>query len=135
MSGGTFLESIAAQREATERAAEQAWQALDRTARRAEILDVLSRAEPESARRAGDSGWLLAADVAAAIGVPDTPRRGRGAVAGSWSGYRSAALRVVPMLRSLVQDGLVVMRYRPTGRTVTIYAITVAGTAWLKERQ
>lgn len=120
----TFLEALAAERERQSELAERAWQDCTSDARRYEILDVLHRSQRP----------LLAADVAAALGVPDTHRIGSGAVAGSWSGCRSAALRVVPMLRSLVADGLASSRYQHGVRTRSIYAITGAGAAWLEAR-
>lgn len=135
----TFLESIATERD--RRAAE--WEHATRDERRALVLGKLAKAKADS-RAATDklaanqptrytSDWLLAAEIAASLGVPGARRLGRGAMGGhSWTGYMSPALRVVPSLRSAAQRGLVRMRYQPDVRTRSLYQLTASGLAWLQ---
>lgn len=128
----TWLETLASEREHLE----ADWDALKPSERRLVVLRVLAdqacRAQSSedsdlNPRKAYVADELLAADVARRIGIPDTRRNGSGAVAGSWSGYRSAALRVVPTLRSLIAAGLAYERPQPGVRTRQLYRASSAG--------
>jgi hypothetical protein len=49
--------------------------------------------------------------IAHRLGVRPARRSGRGAVAGSWSGYMAPALRIAPRLRSLARAGRITSMY------------------------
>lgn len=134
----TLLEALAAQREQRE----ASWAALHRDARRALILSVLAEQDRRAQSSADEnpnprkpyvSPDLLASEVAHACGLDSTARHGRGAVAGSWSGRRAAALRVVPALRSLVAEGLADSHWQPGVRSRSLYRISAAGRRYLQE--
>lgn len=133
MTAETLLEAIATQRERHE----AEWLAAGRLGRRFLILAALARADDEPNRH-GVIRWgsyLLAQDVARLLSLTGTRRHGRGAVAGSYSGYRAAALRVVPGLRALESDGFVYGRYQDGVRLRRMYRISVAGRRYLEAHQ
>lgn len=68
---------------------------------------------------------LRAIAIARHLGVVGARRAGNGAVKGSWSGRMSSALRVAPVLRGLVNDGLV--RTHRDERGNTLYTLTLEG--------
>jgi hypothetical protein len=116
----TFLEAAAHQREH----ASANWENLTRDDRRRAILRILAaqRAVSHEPDTRYQPPWLLAAEIAARLDIPGMRRAGRGAVKGSWSGYMSPALRVVPSLRSLVKDRLVYAMGDPNAeRYRTVY--------------
>lgn len=125
--GDTFLEAMRHQQEDVE----AAWRAAGVTGRRAAVLAVLDDSQRSERHHDRFNGELLAADVARRLRLDGARRHGRGAVAGSWSGYMSSALRVVPILRALEAEHLVHGRYEPDVRTRSLYRITTSGIAWL----
>lgn len=131
MSADTFLEAIRQQQDDVE----AAWRAAGVIGRRAAVLTILSESQRTERIPERFNGELLAQDVARRLRLDGARRAGRGAVAGSWSGYMSPALRVVPILRALEHDGLVQHRYEPDERTRSLYRITTSGIAWLAAKQ
>lgn len=94
---------------------------------REEVARALLALEREDFHRP----FRISADrVAWKLGVEPARRLGNGAVKGSWSGYMSPALRVVPILRAMAKDGLVDVLYDPAShRTRNVYRLTAAGRA------
>ncbi len=67
---------------------------------------------------------FTAADIAHQIGVHPARRLGRGAVAGSWSGRMSPALRITSRLTSMWKRGLVYRDFDPDERHRWRYRLT-----------
>lgn len=122
----TLLEALAYERD--RRAAQ--WENHNAEQRRWLILRVLA----DQAREPLSSDWLLAAEIAARLGIPGSRRLGRGAVAGSWTGYMSPALRITTSLRHSAKQGLVRMGVQPDQRLRYLYSLSPDGLAWLDAR-
>jgi hypothetical protein len=81
-------------------------------------------------------GYSDAQRIAGAASVAPAIRGGRGAVAGSWSGFMAPALRVAPRLRSMAKRGLLDRKWNNIDRRgVYEYRMTDAGRARLAEIQ
>lgn len=136
----TWLEAIAYERDH----AEAGWEHGGRVGRRLMVLAVLAD-QAEAARRNADenvnprkpyvSAEMLAQAIADRLALPGCRRLGSGANGPrSWTGYMASSLRIVPTLRALEKAGLVRSRYEPETRTRSLYAVTLAGLAYLDER-
>lgn len=79
------------------------------------VLAAIAELEDES-RRGSDVYGFTAQHIAGKLGIQSARRGGRGAVAGSWSGYMAPALRIAPRLRSLARRGLLVQSFDPSER-------------------
>jgi hypothetical protein len=137
----TWLEAIAYERDH----ADAEWEHAGRVGRRLLVLAVLAdqsvRAQSSldldvRPRKPYVSAYMLAAAVAASLGISGARRLGSGAKGGqSWTGYMSNALRVSPTLEALRKAKLVRSMIDPDDRrTRYLYAITPAGLDYLTER-